>query len=368
MKDLTPQTAGQPIVPVSPAKGARVPQQKAIDLAILKKGTKDFLEFVDATKEVCFGYLYHRTGSLKLTQTLMKEIYLSVLSHSMSLWWFGALSVKFLLETADHVLRDRPLEEADLDRVYLPRLAWLTDNERKVVSSLHDALWTLPIPAQRLLILSILLGFPDERIGQFLLERPDMVSEGLKTAKDILLSRWQPSAEIREKLGSLVFVPALDIHQETDLRFSVVEKYNSIRFRRYQWVIIGGIFAVLSNVIVASVLAFAVVTQPPTSLKGSRTEVASLDALLVKREMELAATKRSIAASFKEAQRITAYDVTRNLTTIGLGSALQALKAEQTDEAQVERMIKLLERARTALKPYIDGTLYAVRAILATGG
>jgi hypothetical protein len=304
---------------------------------------------------------------LKLSQTLLKEIYLTVLSRTMSLWWFGTLNLKLLMDSVDATLLGRSLGEADLDQIYLPRLAWLSEEERKTVSTMHDSLWTLPIAAQRLVILSWLLGLSAEHIGEHLLMRKENVARELATAQELMLTRWQPGASVLTKLQSLVFMPGLDITQETDLRFSVVEKYNAIRFRRYQWIIIGGIFAVLSNVIVASVLAFAVVTQPPTSLRSSRTQVASLDAILLKRETEVAAAKRSLLSSFKENQKIAAYDVTRSLTTLGFGTALDALNAEQKNEVQIDRIVKLLERAKTALGPFIDGPLFAVHAILSSG-
>jgi len=341
--------------------------QKGIDLAVLKKGAKDYLEFMDATKEAFFAYLYHRTGSLKLAHTLLSEVHLSVLTRTMSLWSFGALSLRALLDMADKMIEGKPAEEADLDQVYLPTLTSLSDAERRDVSSLHDALWTLPKTAQRLLILSLFLGLSNERIGKVLFLSEKSVTEQLGVAHELLVSRWQPSSATLQKLTAVAFVPALDIASETNLRFMVVEKYNALRFRRYQWLIIGGVFAVLSNVIVASVLAFAVVVQPSTSLKQTRKEVASLDGIILQRQMKVAAAKRSITASFQESQRIVAYDVTRNFTVLGLGTALDALKAQQKDETQVDKIIQVLERAKTAMKPMIDIAMRDVRAILASG-
>ncbi|OGJ60492.1 hypothetical protein A3A67_04645 [Candidatus Peribacteria bacterium RIFCSPLOWO2_01_FULL_51_18] len=358
------KNTGSAVLPVSLPPAV---QPKAIDLAVLKKGTKDFLEFVDGTKELCFGYLYHRTGSKKLSLTLLKEIYLSVEARAMSLWWFRRLDLKLLLDAADRELSLVKPEEADLDREWLPALAGFSPEEQKSVSSLHDALWTLAPEGQRVLILSLLLGLPDDRIGQLTGIRPTKIKNEVETAVKSLVSRWQPPESVLSKLQNLASSPALDIAQETDLRFQVVEKYNALRFRRYQWIIIGALFAVLSNVIVASVLAFAVVTQPPSSLRGSRKEVASFDALLYQREMKVAETRRLIYASFKETQKIAAYDATRNLTSLGLGAALQAFTAQQKTEAQVDRIIKLLERARTALGPLIDGPIFAVKAVLNSG-
>lgn len=331
-----------------------VSERKALDLAVIKKGAKDYLDFLDATKEVFYGYLYHRTGSSEVARTVLEEIYLDVLSRAMSLWWFGTLSLKLLIETADTALRSRDISAADIETTYLSSLVWLTDTEKKSVATMHDALWSLPKEAQRLVILSLLTGLSDDRIGQVMNMRREQVTQDLGTAKDLLLQRWQPSAEVAGKLNSLVFVPAMDIRAETKLRFSVVEKYNALRFRRYQWVIIGGLFAVMSNVIVASVLAFTVVTAPPTSLRATKTQVASLDAVLLKRQIAVDQAKSNIAASFKETQKLAAYSVSRDFTALGLASALESLKAQQDSESEVDRLLKAMQHARTALAPVLD--------------
>jgi hypothetical protein len=237
--------------------------------------------------------------------------------------------------------------------VYVKSLVWLTDAEKQSVATMHDALWSLPKEAQRLLILSLLIGMPDDRIARTLGKRPEQVAQDLATAKDLLLQRWQPAAPIAAKLNSLVFVPALDLKSETQLRFSVVEKYNALRFRRYQWVIIGGLFAVMSNVIVASVLAFAVITEPPTSLRGTKGSVASLDAVLLKRQLNIDRAKQSVAASFEESKKLTAYSVSRDFTALGLASALESLKAQQDQESEVERILRVMQRARTAMDPVV---------------
>ncbi len=360
MSDMLPTTIGaQPQAPAAllPAVlPATIPvaENKVLDLAVIKKGAKDYLDFLDATKEVFYGYLYHRTGSSEVARTILEEIYLDVLSRAMSLVWFGTLSLKVLIETADAALRSRDIAAADIETTYLSSLVWLTENERKSVATMHDALWSLPKEAQHLLILSLLIGLSDDRIAQVMNRRKEQVTQDLATAKDLLLQRWQPIPEMATKLNSLVFVPAIDIRAETKLRFSVVEKYNALRFRRYQWVIIGGLFAVMSNVIVASVLAFTVVTAPPTSLRATKSQVASLDAVLLKRQIALQQAKGNIAASFKETQKLTAYSVSRDFTALGLASALESLKAQQDQESEVDRLLKAMQRARTALAPVID--------------
>lgn len=325
------------------------PDRKAIDLAVIKRGAKDYLEFLDATKEVFYAYLYHRTGSVELARTIQEELYVDTLSRAMSLLWFGTLSMKLLFDAADEAIRGRETSASDIDKTYVANLAWLSAGEKQSVLTLHDALWSLPKDAQRLLILSILIGLPDSRIAEITGRPTAQVTQDIATAQSLLVERWQPQAELAAKMTSLVFVPSLDIQAETKLRFAVVEKYNALRFRRYQWVIIGGMFAIMSNVIVASVLAFAVIVQPPTSLRGTRGAVASLDATLLKRQLAVDAAKESVAASFKESQKLVAYSVSRDLTALGLASALESLKAQQDQESEVNKLLKLMERARTAM-------------------
>lgn len=364
MSDTNLVTTGQAAT-VSPetatlsAPVAIEPSRKGLDLAVLKKGAKDYLDFLDSTKEIFYAYLYHRTGSQDLAKTLLSEIYLDVLSRAMSLWWFGTLSLKLVLDTAERVLKDKDIIAADLDTVYLPSLAWLTTEEKKSVATLHDSLWTLPKTGQQFIILSLLIGLSDERIAQVMRVPLDTMREQLRTAKEFLLARWQPTPDVLEKIQSLVFVPALDLQAETRLRFSVVEKYNALRFRRYQWVVVGGLFAVMSNVIVAGILAFAVIVQPPTSLKGTRTQVAALDAVLLKREMHMNAVKQSIANIAGETKRIDAYDTTQRVTRAGLGVALDSFKEEQKKVRDADKLIQLLERASTAFRQILA---YAVSA------
>lgn len=339
-------------------------QPKGIDLATLKKGAKDFLDFADSTKEIFYAYLYHRTGSVALAKTLLTEIYMDALGRALSMWWFGNLNLTLLLDHAERALRDRKLTDSDLETVYVPSLVWLTEPERASVGTLHDALWSLPSQAQRLLILSLFVGLSDDRIAELTALPNDKVRADLVTAKDLLLTRWQPLPALAAKLQSLVFEPSLDLASETTLRFALVEKYNALRLRKYQWVIIGGLFAVMSNVIVASVLAFTVIVAPPTSLRGTRAQVATLDAVLLKREIELSDAKKAVHATFRESQRIAAYSVSRDLTSLGLASALEALKSQQEQEAKVNQLLKLLKRADTAFEMIIvKPMLMAMQAV-----
>lgn len=361
MSDFLPSQTGT-MSTALPAQGMNVPsvQPKAIDLATLKKGAKDFLDFADETKEIFYAYLCHRTGSTTLAKTLLSEIYMDALSKALALWWFGSLNLGMLLDIADKAIRDHAVSDADIGSVYLPSLVWLSEEERGSVALLHEALWTLPTQAQRLLILSLFVGLSDDRIAGMTGVKTELVTTNLATAKDLLITRWKPLPVLVTKLQSLVFEPSLDLAAETSLRLALVEKYNALRLRRYQWVIIGGLFAVMSNVIVASVLAFAVIVTPPTSLRGTRAQVASLDAVLLKREIELSDAKQAVSATFRESQRIAAYSVTRDLTSLGLASALEALKSQQEQEAKVNQLLKLLKRADTAFENIIVKPMVAV--------
>lgn len=332
-------------------KDAGTPFGKAIGLATLKRGAKDYLDFLDATKEAFYAYLYHRTGSVKLAETVMNEVFIESLAKSMSLFRLGALAFHSLLDAADKALKDKDIAAADIDTVYLGNLPWLSGADRTTVATMHDALWTLPIAAQRLLIFSLLIGLPVERIAEAVGKTAEAVREEMETAKDLLLMRWQPSISIREKLNSLAFVPGINIHMETQLRFQVVEKYTALRFRRAQWVILGGLFAVLSNVVVASTIAFAVVTQP--SLNVELLQLQSIDALLVQRELALQETRQSLIASSEEAKRIVRHSATRNFTALSFATGLKALKAEVAEEETTNRLIDRLRQLTVAFEPTI---------------
>lgn len=343
--------SGSASLPLSVGESAQ-PFNKAIDLAVLKRGAKDYLEFLDATKEAFFAYLYHRTGSLSAAESILSDVYVDSLGRSMSLWRMGSLTFKSLLDAADKLLRDADIVAADIDTVYLQSLPWLDDGDRTSVGTLHDALWSLPVAGQRLLILSLFVGLPIKRIAAAVGKSTDAIEEELKTATDLLLTRWQPSDTTKEKMNALMFIPGLDIQFETKLRFHVVEKYSALRFRRAQWVILGGLFAVLSNVIVASVLAFAVITTPPTSTFGVQRELASMDAILLQRQIALNDTRQSLSASFEESKRIVAHDTARDFTILGLAVALEALKEGETMQRRVDEILQIIESAgRTAMLP-----------------
>lgn len=354
----TPLTTGtgatlDPVGMAVDTASAVLPTRKGLDLAVLKKGAKDYLDFLDSTKEIFYAYLYHRTGSEALARTFLLEIYLDVLSRAMSLWWYGTLSLKLLLDTAEKVLKDKDIASADLDTLYLPSLAWFTPEEKKSVGTLHDALWSLPKAGQQILILSLLIGLSDERIAQVMRVSTDVFRDQFRTAKDFLLSRWQPTPDVLGKIQSLVFVPSLDLQAETKLRFSVVEKYNALRYRRYQWVIVGGLFAVMSNVIVAGVLAFAVIVQPAVSLQGTRTQVAVLDAVLLQREEAVSRAKAIISSDVQTARGVAVYTASNDLSSLGLSSARNLLQDQQKVQKSTSDLQKLFEKARTAFVPML---------------
>jgi DNA-directed RNA polymerase specialized sigma24 family protein len=356
MNDVSPLFTGTDTA-VLPHVGSTIPaspERKALELAVVKRGAKDFLNFLDETKELFFGYLYHRTGSVESARTILGEIYIDTLGRAMSFIWFGKLNTKLLFDAADTALKNHEATEADIDSVYLQNLPWLDDNARRSVATLHDALWSLPKEAQRLIILSLLMGMPESSMAEATGLQTEQISQNLPLAQDLLLQRWEPIPDVVTKLSSLVFVPSLDIQSETTLRFSVVEKYNALRFRRYQWVVIGGLFAVMSNVIVASVLAFVVITTPPSSLRGTKSSVASLDATLLKRQMTFDRAKESVTASYEEAQKLAAYSAARGLTQLGLSSAMESLKDEQAQEEKVNGIIRTLQSARTAMAPVLS--------------
>jgi DNA-directed RNA polymerase specialized sigma24 family protein len=358
MSDTPLSTTGasatlDPVTTAVATASSVLPTRKGLDLAVLKKGAKDYLDFLDSTKEVFYAYLYHRTGSETLARTFLLEIYLDVLSRAMSLWWYGTLSLKLLLDTAEKVLKDKDIASADLDTLYLPSLVWFTPEEKKSVATLHDALWSLPKAGQQILILSLLIGLSDERIAQVMRVSTDVFRDQFRTAKDFLLSRWQPTVDVLGKIQSLVFVPSLDLQAETKLRFSVVEKYNALRYRRYQWVIVGGLFAVMSNVIVAGVLAFAVIVQPAVSLQGTRTQVATLDAVLLQREQAVTRAKSIVADEMKEARGVASYTASNELSSLGLSAARNALQDQQKALKSTSDLQKILEKARTAFVPIL---------------
>lgn len=362
---LVAPTTGAVLSPATPVTGIAERAGKLLDLTVLKKGAEDFLSFVDSTKETFYAYLYHRLGSAKEAQALMAEIYLEALSSAMSLLWFGTLSLDFLLTLADRTIANMRSAETDIDRVYLPTLeSWLTIQEISSMGTLHDAVWTLPAPERRLIILSVLVGMPNDRLATAMNIPPTEIEPRLVKAREMLLEVWRPAESLKTKLTSLVYVPALDINRETALRVVVVEKYNALKLRRYQWVVVGGLLAVFSNLIVASVLAFAVVTEPPTTLRSSRMQTAALDAVLLERQGENLRMKQALASALTEAHGIVAHNVARELTLTGLSAARDTFENQAQTEADVDSVIDLLKRAQISATPLLQQFAAAIHSLL----
>ena len=310
----------------------------------------ELAQFIQDSSEIFFGYAYHRTGSMGLARQLVQEVYLDVVAKAASFWWARHVRIAMLFDRMDQILEKTAAAEADLDRVYIPTLTWFSAKEREEMSGLHDAIWTLPLREQKLIILSLLLAVPNDRIAFILGENPDRIQQEIKNACDKLVQTWNPSENVRSQLGSLVFEPSLSQDDLQALMLVVMETTTARKFRSLQWVIIAGVFAVVSNVVVASVLAFAVVNEPPTSLKGVRTQVASLDAILLEREDSMQRIEGTLTPEREEARKVAAYITSKRLTNYGLSTALDALQEEQKVEVKTQRMIKVLKRASVALE------------------
>ncbi len=335
-------------------------ERKLIDLAVIKKGARDYLSFLDETKELLFGYLYHRTGSMKTAHALLTDVYIDLLKRALAPWWFGALTLRLLIRHADRMIENAHAE-SDIDAVYLPTLQWLSPEERASVGLLHEALWTLSQDDQRILIFAYMLGLPVERIAQIFAVNESIIEAQLEKSRTALLSRWQPVGSLQTSLMSLVFVPAMDIARETSLRLAVVEKYNALRTRVYEWVLAGGLIAIAANFIVAGVIAFVVVIQPSTSLQSVRRQVAGMDALLLQREMQRADADRQLGTILRESQGIAARDGITKITDVGASAVRDALRREEDKRTQIDTWLKALERANVALRTIIEPIRLALK-------
>lgn len=323
---------------------------KVIDLAVLKKGAKDFLTFVDDTKEILYPYLYHRLGSSHAAETVLAEVYHAILSRALSFFWFGSLSYALLFSVADqHVAALSSLGEADIDREFLPRLTGMNEAERQSLALLHESLWTLSSDDQRVLILSGLLGLSDERIATMDNVSVQTIVDRRTSARERLWQRWQPTESVREKWGLFAFLPAMSLAGEATVRFSIVEKYNALRLRRMQWVMVGGMVALFSNMIVASFLAFVVITRPVTSLRSVERQVVAMDVLALDREDERVRIDQAIGTLQRETTRLSAEKQLRALTSMSASAANQVLR----ERAEAERILDALKSVRVALVPVL---------------
>lgn len=324
---------------------------KVYDLAVLGQGVRDYLSFVDETKELFFAYLYHRTGSVDRAFQLMVDVYLEVLSRSLSFLWRKRLTLRALLNVADRVICDMQVEvdESDVDAVYVPALAWVKGpREKEIAGHLHETLWTLSAADQRMLALSLLLGLDDEHIAQ--MEGLDILKfkEHLELSRQRLLKKWDLGSEMRHHLSSLAFLPSLSLSKENELRFAVIEKYIAQKARRFQWVVLAVVLAVLSNAFVASVLALTVIIKPASSLHSVRSEVASLDAVILKRERESAdPVRQSLSSLSRGKDKLLAYGAASDLHDLALIAVSKELSSYVRQEAEIEKTIRILE-ARTA--------------------
>lgn len=310
------------------------------------------LAFVDASYDVLYAYAAHRTGSHAAAGAIIDAVLMETCSRSMAFWWFGTLNIASALRAVDQMIASRASERSDVAEEYAKSIPWFTTAEDKAsIAALHDALWTQPTVAQRLIVLSLLVGLSPAAIAKDLRMQPATVEAQLAKAIESFVATWQPAPAVRSKLDSLVFLPTSGADRVAALRQALTQKYSSLKFRSYQWAIVGGIFAVLSNVIVASVLAFAVVTQPPATLRGVRMQVASLDAVLIERDMRAEQVRQSVDRQLREVRRLAATDATRKLTDVGLGIARDALQQEQRQEKVITDLQALMRRAATAMAP-----------------
>lgn len=319
--------------------GTDTKEHKLLDLAVLRHGAQDFLSFVDDTEEVLFAYIYHRTGSLESALALIDDVYLQLLSRALSLWWIGSLTLGLALQYADKLITGVSAQ-ADIDTVYLPGTYWMPPNVKKAISSLHEVLWTLPTDDQHTLVLALLLGFTPQKIAETdgipLLAAQKAMASAMATLRE----RWDPPVEVESHLQSLVFMPGLNLPREIAMREKIIQKYNALRMRRFQWVTIGVFLAIFSNFIVASVVAFAVSIQPTT--RDVSSQIASLEALQHETEFNQYVARSAVQTLQKETKPLVAYNAARSLNDIALSAARLAVDQEQKQEQSLRQQIQKL--------------------------
>lgn len=314
-----------------------------ITLPIFGGDARDYLDVLDETSGILFGYLYHRSGSIKLARTLLSELYLSMLPRSMSSLWFRRLRTRDLFAEADRMLADYAEHPSDIDKVYLPSLYWMSADEHLSVSSMHDALWSLPARQQRLLTLTMFVGVSAGRIAEIEGATNEAITAETDAARKALLERWQPTESLLTKLQSLVFAPNLSIADERSLRSDIIAKYSAMRMRRYQWVITAGFVTVLANFIVAGVFAFAVVTEPSASLKKSGKQLAAIDAALQLKRMESLDAKHLLTRFYKQTQTVGEQYTVRELNAIGAAVAGEEVRRQREMGGQMKTLLHLLD-------------------------
>jgi DNA-directed RNA polymerase specialized sigma24 family protein len=299
-----------------------------------------YLTFFENTHDVFFAYTYHRTGSVKRAEEIVASIYIDLLAKTLSFWWFSSLDLRTLLRLSEALIRASSSIDADIDRVYLPTLVWWTEEEKKSMNSLHEALWSLSNEEQTLLTLSVFLSLSDENIAESLRVSKETIAQKIEEAKQRLCARWSPVESLVSHIDDLAFLPQMSTSHKVSIEDALVRKATELKFRRMQWVMIGTVFAVMSNVIVASVFAFAVITKPPTSLHNTKQQIASLDAIVLQREQTENDGRETL---FKE-QQLQARGVVESLTKLGLAVSVDALKEQQMKEQKTKAILKLLDR------------------------
>ncbi len=304
-----------------------------------------YLDFFHQTHDVFFAYLYHRTGSLHRAEEILSRVYIDLLSKTLSFWWFQSNDLALLFRLAEPDIQAPSSMSADIDAVYLPAVTWCPPEDRSSLSSLHEVLWSLPSSDQAMLTLTLLLGLsPDDSAKALRLSKATLL-EKIEGARLRFLERWSPSEGLTMHLSDLAFLPSMSTSSRVSLEDALTLKAAQLGIRTTQWVMIGTIFAVLSNVIVASVLAFAVITQPPTSLHHTQRQLASLDRLLLEREQTLNRARASLSLQMIEAQKLDAQNAVQSLTKLGLSVSREALLEQQQKEQKTNAILRVLDRA-----------------------
>ncbi len=319
---------------------------RGIQLPIFGGDARDYLNIVDDTTGILHGYLYHRCGSIDIARKLLGELYLSMLPRSMSRLWFRHIDAKDIFYEADRMLARLAVHPSDIDNVYLPSLSWMVPDEHRSMSSMHDALWSLPERAQRLLVLSMLVGVPVDRIAKIEDLPKEQIVSDIEAARKDLIQRWQPTGSLQSKLQSMVFAPNLSIADERTMRSDIIAKYSAMRMRRYQWVITAGFLTIFANFIVASVLAFAVVTEPQASLKQTGKQLAAVDAALQSKRFESLDAKYLLVRFYRQTQAVSEQYTANELSAIGASVAADAARRQRETDEQMQKLLRLIDSAQ----------------------
>ncbi len=320
-----------------------------------------YLDFFRHTHDVFFAYVYHRTGSLQRAEEILSSVYIDLLSKTLSFWWFQSTDLSTLVRLAESHIHASSSLSVDIETVYVPSVPWGGEEEdRSSVSSLHEALWSLPAQEQALLTFTLLVGLSADDSADALRLSKQSILTRIEQARSHFLERWSPSQSVSLHLSDLAFLPSMHTSTVVSLEDALTLKAQQLHVRTMQWVMIGTVFAVLSNVIVASVLAFAVITQPPTSLHQTQRQLASLDRLLLEREQTLSRARESLSLQMTEAQRLDAQRAVRSLTHLGLSVSRDALLEQQQKEEKTKAVLQILDRAVAFVHQFVA----AVRTLL----